>query len=112
LVELVADGDLDDAIGRRWLALERRSAPPPPQAPIGAELRRLSFDVRIVDDISGRHVQEVMTGWVRLLEAIKAERPSRARARLMVAEAELWLLRVKLMDAKRLRLVRWQAIRG
>ena len=112
MVELVVDGDLEDAIGKRWLELEQRSAPPPAQASIGGELRHLSFDVRIVDDISSRHVQSVLTGWMGFLQGVKAERPSRAQAQLMVAEAESWLLRLKLIDAKRLRVMRWQAIRG
>jgi len=111
MVELVTSGDLDDATGRRWLALEGRRAPPPAATAISAELARLSFDIRIADDISGRHVQEVLTGWAGLLEDVRAERPGRAWARQMVAEAEPWLLRLKLIEAKRLQVVRWQAIR-
>jgi hypothetical protein len=44
---------------------------------------------------------------VRDLEDV---RPNRRQAGLIVREAELWLVRMRLFRARRLRLVRWHVI--
>jgi hypothetical protein len=73
-------------------------------------LGRLGFDVRIVEDISSRHIQQAMMGWRRLVRGLEAERPPLWQTALLVEEAELWLARLRLFRHKQLRLVRWHAI--
>jgi hypothetical protein len=113
LVELVADAPLDPTNPdiARWGKLERRNPEAlPTEVAITRVLGRLGFDVRIVEDISRRHMDQAMLGWrtrVRELEDIK---PTRHQAGLIVNEAELWLVRMRLFRAGRLRLVRWHVI--
>ncbi|MEO8716051.1 MAG: hypothetical protein ABI369_13655 [Acetobacteraceae bacterium] len=92
-----------------WLRVERRR-PPPLASSVGVVLESLGFEVRIAEDITQRHVQLMARGWRDLVRGIGAARPSPTRAAHMVAEAELWLLRARLMRAGRVRLMRWHAI--
>ena len=111
MVELVMTDHLDTPAAQRWLQLEHRPVLPPRAATISAELKHLGFDVRIVEDISAGHVAQAMGGWQTMLGTIGTHRPDHKQAWQMVGEAEMWLLRVKLLQAGRLRLMRWQAIR-
>ena len=77
---------------------------------VGRTLERLGFEVRVAEDISARHMRQVVGGWRRLLRDLKADRPDVAHAVPLVAEAELWLRRVRLMRAGRLRRMRWLAV--
>jgi hypothetical protein len=43
---------------------------------------------------------------------MRENKPSHATAKVLVAEAELWLRRISLIREKRIRLVRWVAIRS
>lgn len=109
-VELVRGDSWAGAAARRWLAMEQRETAPPQPQQIGAALRR-DFDVRIVENISKRHVQQVLGGWARHLERIKRNQPPRATMARVVSEAEVWLQRVRLIEAGQLHLVRWLALR-
>ncbi len=111
MVELVADGAMQDGIERRWMRLEGRDTPPPKTSVVVAELKRLGFDVRIAEDMSANHVSQAISGWQSMLGAIATQRPSVKQAGQMVGEAEIWMLRMKLLGMGRLRLMRWQAIR-
>jgi SAM-dependent methyltransferase len=113
MVELVVDAPLpiDDPDIKLWSHIEHRRAEAlPSEIAITRVLGRLGFDVRIAEDISARHIQQALMGWRRLVRAMEAVRPPPQQSALVVAEAELWLLRLKLFRAKRLRLVRWHAI--
>ncbi len=114
LVETVADLPLEPADPQiaTWARLARRAAAAPSELAITGALQRLRFDVRIVEDITQRHVHYALNGWLAAVQAMEAVPPSLRQAALMVREAELWLLRVRLMRAGRLRLVRWHAIGG
>ena len=48
----------------------------------------------------------------QLLRGMQANKPSPVVARVIVQEAELWARRLSLMRARRIRLVRWHAIRS
>jgi hypothetical protein len=52
----------------------------------------------------------VIEGWRTLVRDLAIHRPDPAAAAYLVAEAELWLLRARLIRQGRLRLMRWQAI--
>ncbi len=121
LTELVADirpgqsgrngaGELESQ-WTQWLALEGRQAPPPSEATLSDMLRRLQFDVRISEDISARQERMAIDGWQRVVQALAEGKREPARIKALVAEAERWLLRERLMRAGRLRLIRWHAIR-
>jgi SAM-dependent methyltransferase len=112
LVELVADLKLDaaDPTVAAWMRLDHRPADVPSELTVTRVLGRLGFDVRIVEDISRRHMQQSVAGWRTAVQAMEDTRPSMHELALVVKEAELWLARYRLMRAGRLRLVRWHAI--
>jgi hypothetical protein len=113
LTELVADTSLpvDDPAVSRWARLERRKLAAVPNAnAITRMLARVGFDVRIVEDISDRHIANAMIGWRVAVRELGEERPSATVAAHLVAEAEMWLLRVRLLQAKRLKMMRWHAM--
>jgi len=95
-----------------WCRLEGRPSVAPSQRAISAVLGRLGFDVRVTEDISLRHMQQAMQGWHNVIRGMGGKKPTPAMAMIVVREAELWLRRLSLMRARRLRLVRWHAIRG
>jgi len=111
LLDLVARGAAAGAWEDRWLAAEGRSAPPPPEAEMPEALRRAGLEVHVVEDAGLRHRKAVLEGWKALLGSLAADaaRPSAAAAAALVAEAEAWLLRLRLMQDGRLRLLRWHA---
>jgi SAM-dependent methyltransferase len=112
LVELVADLklDADDPVVAAWMRLDHRSPDVPSELTVTRVLRRLGFDVRIIEDISPRHMQQSVAAWLTAVQAMEHARPALHVLALLVQEAELWLARCRLMRAGRLRLVRWQAI--
>jgi hypothetical protein len=113
LVEVVADTPLDptELEVSAWARIEQRKPEVLPSTTgITRILGRLGFDVRICEDISNRHIQQAIMGWRRLVREMETERRPNRETALLVAEAELWLLRVRLFRNKRLRLVRWHAI--
>jgi SAM-dependent methyltransferase len=114
MVDLVANEPLDpaDSAVATWCRMEGRRPSVPSQRAISGALGRLGFDVRVSEDISLRHMQQALGGWHSVIRAMTVKRPSPAIAGIVVREAELWLRRLSLMRAHRIRLVRWHAIRG
>ncbi len=112
LVQLVAEGELDihDPLVAAWLRLERRAPSLPTRLGITTSVRRLGFDVRVVEDISARHMDQTLQGWNGALQTMRDDPPTPAEARAIVAEAELWLLRQRLLRAGKIRLLRWYGI--
>lgn len=110
LLDLVARGLSASASEARWLTAEGRSEPPA-EAAMAAALKRAGFDVHVVEDAGRRHCEAVMAGWQALTVALRGQpaRPPAAEAADMVAEAEAWLLRLRLLREGRLRLLRWHA---
>ncbi len=114
LLEMVADLPLDaaDPMVATWAQLEHRPAAVPSELEITQALARLKFDVRIVEDVSRRHMQNAIKGWRAAVEAMADGGQSLRQIAVMVREAEPWLARFRLMRTGRLRLVRWHAIGG
>jgi hypothetical protein len=112
LIQMTADVPLDpdDPAIAAWCRLERRPPVLPSATEITKALSALSYDVRVVEDISSRHMRLVVQGWKTVLRAMAGTKPSTGEASAMVAEAELWMRRVRLIHAGRLRLMRWHAI--
>jgi hypothetical protein len=111
LTELVADRELDpsDPIVAAWCRVERRTPDLRTEHDITRILGRLGYDVRVAEDITQRHMRLAMIGWRNAVRKLRELRPAPARAALLVAEAELWLLRLRLAREGRIRMVRWPA---
>lgn len=109
LVEVVTDEPLDpdDPVVAAWQRLEGRTCAPPTETAVTRMLGHLGFDVRVSEDISVRHTAQTLHGWRCAVEALKNDRPDARRAAPLVAEAELWMLRLRLIRTGRLRLMRW-----
>ena len=73
LVEAVADKALDpsDTAVAHWAGLERRPADVPTEFGISRTLAALGFDVRIAEDISGRHMHQALDGWHAAVRSIE-----------------------------------------
>ena len=113
ITELVTDvpAPPQDREFAAWCRLENREPQLPPAAAVTKLLTRLRFDVRVVEDLSDRHVTATLGGWRAAVKAMEAgPRPDPAAAGVFVTEAELWLLRIRLMRRLGLRLLRWHAI--
>ncbi len=113
MVDLVADSPLDptNPAVAAWARLERRDPRAlPAEVTITRILGRLGFDVRIVEDVSQRHIHHAMIGWRTAVRIMEDAPPTRRAAMQTVEEAELWLIRLRLFQASRLRQVRWHAI--
>ena len=112
LTELVAERqppETDREFGA-WCRLENRLPRLPRVDDISLALRGEQFEVRGVEDISERHVSQTIAGWRTAVKAMAANaRPAAAAAAAFVNEAELWLLRIRLMRRLDLKLVRWHA---
>jgi hypothetical protein len=113
LLEAVAGPDAGpgDPHLAAWARLERRPAELPTEITVTRTLGRLGFDVRVTEDASARHASHVLRGWQGAVRRMAEGRPSPEQAAILVAEAELWLLRLRLIRTGRLRLIRWHAIR-
>jgi SAM-dependent methyltransferase len=109
LVDFVAEPADLPALGI-WAKLEGHPPSLPAEQDISGLFERWRFDVRVVEDLTPRHIAAALHAWHRLLRELEAERPTPVEARAIVAEAERWLHRVRLMQAHKLRLVRWHAI--
>ena len=114
LLAAVAEDGFDPAEedAHTWLRLEAARAPPPRREAVARALADRRFDVRVTEDLSAAHMRQAVQAWRSLVRALReaADRPDPAQAALLVREAELWLRRVRLMRAGRLRWVRWHAI--
>lgn len=95
----------------RWITAEGRPVPPPAEAAISGALEAAGFVINVVEDAAPRHRRAVIESWQALILALQgqAERPSPQAAATLVAEAEAWLLRLRLLAEGRLRLLRWHA---
>lgn len=113
LLETVADNPLnpEDPLVAAWQRLDgRRLDRLPAEITITRALGRLGFDVRIVEDVSHRHMHQSVTGWREAVRGMAQAKPNHREAAQLIREAELWLLRIRLFRSHALRLVRWHAI--
>jgi hypothetical protein len=115
LTEMVCDtapSDRDREFGA-WCRLENRLPELPSQTEVTGALQRLRFDVRVVEDMSDRHITQTLGGWREAVRTMAAgPRPAAQTAAAFVTEAELWLLRIRLMRRLSVKLMRWHAIGG
>jgi len=95
---------------RRWMELEGRLAPPPTRAAVESALAASGFRLHVTEDAGTRHCAAAMEAWSRLIGSLRGQaRPGPAAAAALVAEAEAWLLRQRLLAGGGLGLFRWHA---
>ena len=94
-----------------WAACEGAEPHLAGERALTALMTRQGLDVRIVEDITGRHMTQTLSAWESFVQDLARDRPAPAYAARIVEEAERCLRRLDLMRAGRLRLVRWHAIR-
>lgn len=115
LTELVCDtmpGERDREFAA-WCRLDDRLPELPNSQEVTDGLTRLGMDVRVVEDLSDRHIAQTLSGWQDAVRAMASgPRPAASTASAFVTEAELWLLRIRLMRRLGVRLLRWHAIAG
>jgi hypothetical protein len=113
LTELVSDeapSEKDREFGA-WCRLDDRLPGLARSDDVTEGLQRLKFDVRVVEDLSDRHIAQTLGGWREAVRTMAAgPRPATHTAAAFVTEAELWLLRIRLMRRLGMRLMRWHAI--
>lgn len=102
--------DLSDPAIAAWCRLEGRLPGLYSEAAITRALAGLGFDVRVVEDISARHMQLALHGWKELVRSLGGAKPSTPEAAAIVHEAELWTRRIRLMHSGAIRLVRWHVL--
>jgi SAM-dependent methyltransferase len=113
LTELVSDEPPNDKDREfaAWCRLENRLPELPKSGEVTTALQRLRFDVRVMEDMSDRHIAQTLGGWREAVKTLSGgPRPAPQQAAAFVTEAELWLLRIRLMRRLGVRLVRWHAI--
>jgi hypothetical protein len=94
-----------------WCRLDDRSPDLPRAHTVTTALAEQHFDVQVIEDLSDRHVSATLAGWHGAVKSMGAgPRLPPAAAGIFVTEAELWLLRVRLMRRFGFRLLRWYAI--
>ncbi len=113
LTEMVADTQPNPADREyaAWCRLDLRAPGVPCAAELSAQLAALGFDVRVVEDMTERHMSATLGGWRDAVRAMETGTRTTAHgAAAMVGEAEIWLLRLRLMRRMGLKLMRWHAI--
>jgi len=110
LVSEVAPSDKDREFAA-WCRLADRLPEMPSSQDVTGTLQRLHFNVRIMEDMSDRHITQTLGGWREAVRNMAAgPRPTPHSAAAFVTEAELWLLRIRLMRRLGVRLMRWHAV--
>ena len=115
LTELVADTPPDgqDREFAAWCRLDNRLPLLPKAHEVTDAFQALGYEVRVAEDMSDRHITQTLTGWREAVRAMAAgPRPAAHTAAAFVTEAELWLLRIRLMRRLGVKLMRWHAIRS
>lgn len=113
LTEMVSDAPTPaaDREFAAWCRLDDRSPNLPQANAVTAALAEQHFDVQVIEDLSDRHVSATLAGWRGAVKEMAAgPKLPPAAAGIFVTEAELWLLRVRLMRRFGFRLLRWYAI--
>ncbi len=115
MTELVSDAPPSekDREFAAWCRLENRLPELPRSDELTKALQKLHFDVRVLEDMSDRHITQTLGGWRDAVRTMAdGPRPAAHTAAAFVTEAELWLLRIRLMRRLGVRLMRWHAIGG
>ena len=95
----------------RWLTLEGRAGQPPSREAAEAAIQSAGFQLHVAEDAGPRQCAAVTEGWARLIGGMRGQpqRTPRSEALALITEAELWLLRHRLLTAGAIGLFRWHA---
>jgi cyclopropane fatty-acyl-phospholipid synthase-like methyltransferase len=112
---LLNEFTLNPAHGKRpelagWMA---REAFPPVLWTIGQYqdcLNSLGFDIRVVEDVTLQYRRMIVAGWARLIKEVNLKTMTRSHLRTIVNEAELWVLRISVLESGALQVYRLHAI--
>jgi SAM-dependent methyltransferase len=112
MLQLVADKRLNaaDTDLADWARAERRAPLVPTVEEISKILKALGFVARAPEDVSQHHAQLVIAGWSSLVPALHGASPGPAQGAAIIAEAERWMRRLRLIESGRLRLMLWHAV--
>lgn len=113
LTELVAEAPAPagDQEFTAWCRLDGRLPNMPQVQTVTTALTNRHFDVRAIEDLSDRHVSATLAGWHGAVKSMASgPKLPAASAGIFVTEAELWLLRIRLMRRFGFRLLRWYAV--
>ncbi len=113
LTELVL-GEVSPSAEKAFAAWSRLESATPAlvgEKALTALFGKQGLDIRIVEDITARHISQTLSAWASFVEELKRDRPTGAFAARIVDEAERCMRRIDLMRSGLLRLVRWHAIR-
>jgi cyclopropane fatty-acyl-phospholipid synthase-like methyltransferase len=105
------DNDPTDAAWTAWAVLERTPPHLGTERQIGRTMLGQGLDIRIVEDVTQRHITQALAAWMNRVTILRRAKPTPRQAALLVREAELWLRRCRLMQEGRMRMLRWHAIR-
>ncbi|WP_043360301.1 hypothetical protein [Belnapia sp. F-4-1] len=112
LLEIVrGGGSASRPILDRWLALEGRAVSPPDRGAAEGALQAAGFHIRVAENAAPRQCAAVIENWTRLIRELRAAGagPLRSGAAGLIEEAELWLLRHRLLSSGAIGLCRWHA---
>jgi ubiquinone/menaquinone biosynthesis C-methylase UbiE len=112
---LLNEFTLDPVHGKRpelaaWMA---REAFPPVLWTIAQYedcLTSLGFDIRVVEDVTLPYRRMIVAGWERLIKEADLRRMARSHLRTIVNEAELWVLRIAVLESGALKVYRLHAL--
>ncbi len=115
LTELVAETppSVQDREFAAWCRLDNRLPGLPRAQEVTDAFQAQGYEVRVAEDMSDRHITQTLSGWREAVRGMAAgPRPAAHTAAAFVTEAELWLLRIRLMRRLGVKLMRWHAIRS
>ncbi|MBP5856880.1 methyltransferase domain-containing protein [Marivibrio halodurans] len=109
---------LADPLVTRWLKFDAQRAPGGLEstlwtmADLKRELLSKRLDLRIYEDESEKYSSMLRAGWARFADGLDKSEMTKTFGRMMLSEAEYWLLLGNALDSGALRYVRAHAIRG
>jgi SAM-dependent methyltransferase len=109
---LTARENADSIDARAWRAVEPLGAHPWSIQEYRDCLTSHGFDLRIAEDMTGRHVDLIREGWKRLVAEMKPGSVTPELMPLLVREAEIWASREAMLRRGELKVYRFFAIKG
>lgn len=93
-----------------WLAAEEFASHLWSAEETAAQLKALGFDTRIDEDMTAKYRRLGLLGWKECLERLSGRRPPRPMLLQLLADAELWVRRLRAMDGGALQVRRYHAL--
>ncbi|HET8726443.1 MAG TPA: methyltransferase domain-containing protein [Alphaproteobacteria bacterium] len=95
----------------RWREGEEREVFPWTVNQVVDRLKRGRFDIRITEDITELHRNQIVSAWEKAMATFAEKKPADDETqKIIVSEAELWMRRVAALDTGDLRVFRFFAL--